>query len=123
MSVTLLPLAPEPSAPTWALDPAPLLEELETLRLENAALRAENAALQARVRELEARLGQTSANSSRPPSSDPPQAPARPTAPPSGGSEADSPDTGEPTARCCRSSRWTRSWPWCRSAAGIVSSR
>jgi transposase len=84
MSVTLLPLAPEPSAPTWALDPAPLLEELETLRLENAALRAENAALQARVRELEARLGQTSANSSRPPSSDPPQAPARPKAPPSG---------------------------------------
>jgi transposase len=84
MSVTLLPLAPEPSAPTWALDPAPLLEELETLRLENAALRAENAALQARLRELEARLGQTSANSSRPPSSDPPQAQARPTAAPSG---------------------------------------
>jgi transposase len=37
-----------------------------------------------RIRELEARLGQTSANSSRPPSSDPPQAPARPKAPPSG---------------------------------------
>ena len=61
------------------------------LRLENAALRAENAALRAesavlheRIRELEARLGQTSANSSRPPSSDPPQAPVRPTAPPSG---------------------------------------
>src|SRR5215208_4612270 len=41
-------------------------------------------ALQERIRELEARLGQTSANSSRPPSSDPPQAPARPKAPPSG---------------------------------------
>jgi hypothetical protein len=41
-------------------------------------------ALQARVRDLEARLGQTSANSSRPPSSDPPQAPLRPKAPPSG---------------------------------------
>ncbi len=41
-------------------------------------------ALQARVRDLEAREGQTSANSSRPPSSDPPQAPARPTAPSSG---------------------------------------
>jgi len=41
-------------------------------------------ALQERVRELEARLGQTSANSSYPPSSDPPQTPARPKAPPSG---------------------------------------
>src|SRR4051794_11178190 len=41
-------------------------------------------ALQVRVRDLEARLGQTSANSSRPPSSDPPQTPARPKAPPSG---------------------------------------
>jgi transposase len=39
--------------------------------------------LQERIRELEARLGQTSVNSSRPPSSDPPQAPARPKAPPS----------------------------------------
>jgi transposase len=33
-------------------------------------------ALQARLRELEARLGQHSSNSSRPPSSDPPQATA-----------------------------------------------
>jgi transposase len=41
-------------------------------------------ALQARIRELEARLGQTSANSSRPPSADPPQAPRRPKPPPSG---------------------------------------
>src|SRR3954469_14332841 len=41
-------------------------------------------ALQARIRELEAQLGQTSANSSRPPSSDPPQVPPRPKAPPSG---------------------------------------
>src|SRR5262245_41551376 len=40
--------------------------------------------LQERIRELEAQLGQTSANSSRPPSSDPPEAPARPKAPPSG---------------------------------------
>src|ERR671933_384239 len=40
--------------------------------------------LQERICELEARLGQTSANSSRPPSSDPPQTPARPKAPPSG---------------------------------------
>src|SRR5438045_6330576 len=84
MSVTMLPLAPEPSATTPAPDPAPLLEQLATLRLENATLRAENAVLQARVRELEARLGQNSSNSSRPPSSDPPQAPVRPKAPPSG---------------------------------------
>ena len=37
-----------------------------------------------RIRELEARLGQNSASSSRPPSSDPPQTPARLKAPPSG---------------------------------------
>jgi transposase len=40
--------------------------------------------LRARVQELEARLGQNSTNSSRPPSSDPPEAPPRPPAPPSG---------------------------------------
>src|SRR3954453_2721869 len=82
MSVTMLPLAAEPAVMTPAPDHAPLLEQLATLRrenaalrLENGALRAESAVLQERVRELEARLGQTSANSSRPPSSDPPQAP------------------------------------------------
>src|SRR4051812_33004819 len=87
----MLPLAAEPTLMTPAPDPAPLLEQLATLRRENAALRLENGALQAesvvlheRVRELEARLGQTSANSSRPPSSDPPQVPPRPKAPPSG---------------------------------------
>src|SRR4051794_28744709 len=91
MSMMVLPLAAEPTATTRTPDRAPLLVELATLRLENAALRAENAVLQAesavlheRIRELEARQGQTSANSSRPPSSDPPQAPARPKAPPSG---------------------------------------
>ena len=41
------------------------------------AARALILALQARVRELETRLGQNSSNSSRPPSSDPPQSPAR----------------------------------------------
>ncbi|HEY7064281.1 MAG TPA: hypothetical protein VII06_22580 [Chloroflexota bacterium] len=46
-----------------APEPAPLLEHLATLRLENAALRAQNAVLQARSRDVEARLGQTSANS------------------------------------------------------------
>ncbi len=85
------PRAAEPAATTRSPEPVPLLEELAALRRENAALRTENtalraetAALQDRIRELEARLGQTSANSSRPPSSDPPQAPARPKAPPSG---------------------------------------
>jgi transposase len=89
MIETLPPLVPERQAP--APDHAPLLEQLATLRRENAALCAENAALRVenavlheRIRELEARLGQTSANSSRPPSSDPLQAPARPKAPPTG---------------------------------------
>src|SRR4051794_26183271 len=81
---TSLPLVLALSATTPAPDPAPLVEQLATLQLENAALRAENVALQARIRELEARLGQTSSNSSHPPSWDPPQAPARPKAPPSG---------------------------------------
>src|SRR5262249_42727085 len=40
--------------------------------------------LQGRICELEARLRQNSSNSSRPPSSDPPQTPARPKAPPTG---------------------------------------
>jgi transposase len=84
MIETTLPLAPELWAMVPAPDPAPLLEQLATLRLENAALCVQNAVLQQRIRELEARLGQNSANSSRPPSSDPPQTPARPKAPPTG---------------------------------------
>jgi transposase len=84
MNVMMLPRAAEPAAMTPAPDVAPLLEELASLRLENAALRAENAALYARIRELEARLVQNSANSSRPPSSDPPQTRVRPKPPPSG---------------------------------------
>jgi transposase len=66
MELTALPLPPE----IWAATPA--------------AAQALIVALHERIGELEARLGQTSANSSRPPSSDPPQAPARPKAPPSG---------------------------------------
>src|SRR3954454_15123129 len=83
MIETPLPVVSE----LWALpapDSAKLLEQLATLRLDNATLRTQNAALQERVRELEARLGQNSSNSSRPPSSDLPQAPAPPKAPPSG---------------------------------------
>ena len=84
MIETLQSLAPELWATLPGPDPAPLLEQLATLRRENAALRAENVVLQQRVRELEARLGQNSSNSSRPPSSDPPQAPAKRRPPPSG---------------------------------------
>ncbi|MFL5335049.1 MAG: DUF6444 domain-containing protein, partial [Geminicoccaceae bacterium] len=77
MMETTSPLPPE----LWATVPAPvrapLLQEWATLRQENAALRAENVVLQQRVRELEAQLGRNSSNSSCPPSSDPPQAPAK----------------------------------------------
>ena len=48
------------------------------------ALGPELVALRARVRDLETRLGRHSGNSSRPPSSDPPQAPRRSPAPSSG---------------------------------------
>src|SRR5262245_46552357 len=67
--------------------PAPdhvLLAQVATLRLENAALRAEHAILQRRVRELEGQLGQNSSNSSRPPSTDPPQVLPRRKPPPTG---------------------------------------
>lgn len=77
MTETPLPLPPD----LWAMVPAPaqtpLAERFTTLL-------AENAALQERIRDLEARLGQDSSNSSRPPSSDPPQAPRKPKTPPSG---------------------------------------
>jgi transposase len=84
MIETPLPLAPELWATVPAPDQAPLLEQLATLRLDNAALRAENVVLQARIRELEARLGQDSSNSSRPPSSDPPHVPPKRRPRPSG---------------------------------------
>ena len=56
------------------------------LEAQVVALRAEVAALQAQCRELHARLGQDASNSSRPPSTDPPQAAAKRKlqAPPSG---------------------------------------
>jgi transposase len=66
MELTELTLPPE----IWAATPA--------------AAQTVIIAQRERIRELEARLGQGSANSSRPPSSDPPQAPVRPKAPPSG---------------------------------------
>jgi transposase len=60
MSEMPLLLAPDVGAPAPAPDSVPLLEQLATLRPDNAALRAENAALQ------------NSSNSSLPPSSAPP---------------------------------------------------
>src|SRR5215210_4771647 len=68
MERTELPLPPE----VWAATPC--------------AAQALILAQRERIRDLEARLGQCSSNSSssRPPSSDPPQVPARPKAPPSG---------------------------------------
>src|SRR5687768_1360936 len=50
MIETPRPLAPELQATLPAPDPASLLEQVTTLRLENAALRAENAVLQERIR-------------------------------------------------------------------------
>src|SRR5438105_8976298 len=84
MIETTLPRAPDRWATVPAPDPAPLLEQVATLRLENAALRAQNAALQERIRDLEARLGQNSSNASCPPSTDPPHVPPRQRAPATG---------------------------------------
>jgi transposase len=76
MIETALPLVPERRPALPAPDHA-LPKQVATLRLENAALRAENAVLHAYIRGLEAQLGQNSSNSSRPPSSDPPQVPPK----------------------------------------------
>src|SRR5215212_7149167 len=76
MELTVLALPPE----IWDATPA----AAQTLIL----------TLQARVCELEARLGQDSSNFSRPPSSDPPQAPVRPKAPPAGRKRGGQPGHG-----------------------------
>jgi transposase len=71
-------------------DGRPLLAERKWEALEPAvqavlvALARQVVTLTATVRDLQARLGQHSSNSSRPPSSDPPQAPRRPGGTPSG---------------------------------------
>jgi transposase len=61
-----------------------LLAENAALKVENATLKARVAELEARLAALEARLGMNSRNSSKPPSSDPPNVAARPKRPPSG---------------------------------------
>lgn len=53
---------------------------LEAQVAQVAVLQAQVSALQVEVAELRARLGQHSGNSSRPPSSDPPSVPPRPSA-------------------------------------------
>jgi transposase len=87
-------LPPKP-APATLEDAMALLgalwEEVVHLRAETRRLQDANAGLVARVQELEARLGQTSSNSSRPPSSDPPDAPPRVPSPPSGRSRGGQP--------------------------------
>jgi len=67
------------------------MQTYEEVLAENAALKrrvaeveSENAALRARLAEIEARLGTSSRNSSKPPSSDPPNVAARPKKKPSG---------------------------------------
>jgi transposase len=67
-------------ADVWAATP----EAAQALIVALLAGLAEVATLREEVRELRARVGQHSGNSSRPPSGDPPQAPRRPPAPPSG---------------------------------------
>src|SRR5213594_4449775 len=72
------------SAADWAQTPdsvqLALLSLLDILRGQSGRLRE----LETLVRELHAKLGQTSRNSSKPPSSDPPTAPPRPARPPRG---------------------------------------
>jgi len=74
-------------AEVWAATPTAaqgLIVALLDVAQQVTVLVAANARLEARVRDLEARLGQNSSNSSRPPSSDPPQVPRRPPLAPTG---------------------------------------
>src|SRR5579875_2996621 len=64
------PLAPD----LWDTLTAESQRLIRDLQAQVLAIETENATLHARIRELEARVGQDSTNSSRPPSSDPPQA-------------------------------------------------
>jgi len=65
-------------------DELPPIRSLEEALAVVRVLWDEVVRLRARVQELEARLGQNSRNSSRPPSSDPPETSPRPPAPPTG---------------------------------------
>ncbi|MDP9309744.1 MAG: DUF6444 domain-containing protein, partial [Chloroflexota bacterium] len=71
---TLLGIPPE----DWAKTPESVRLAMRSLLDIVQAQSAQINALQTRVRDLEAKLGQTSRNSSKPPSSDPPSAPPKP---------------------------------------------
>lgn len=75
---------PDISAEDWAATPAAVRALVVAQQQQVVALEQSVAKLQARLAALEERLNQTSQNSSKPPSSDPPNAPARPQQPASG---------------------------------------
>src|SRR5947209_7666099 len=68
----------------WDSRPPEARAVILALRAEAAELRAKVQALQQQVQELQSRLNQNSTNSSRPPSTDPPNIKRRPPRPPSG---------------------------------------
>ena len=70
MEAVAVPLPPD----TWDALPAEARGLILALQAQVVVLQAEVAALQAQCRELHASLGQDASNSSRPPSSEPPQA-------------------------------------------------
>lgn len=72
----------------------PLKTENAALRAANVALKAENAALKAENADLKERLGMNSNNSSKPPSSDPPNKPSAPEKPTRGAKRG--PKAGHP---------------------------
>src|SRR3712207_2007363 len=78
-----LPLLPEAMRASLPAEAVAYITALEAVAATVPLLQTQVTALQARVEALEARLGQSSTNSSRPPSSDPPG--ARPSAQPGPG--------------------------------------
>lgn len=71
-------------ADVWDSLPPEARALIQALRAEVVGLQAQLLALQQQVRELQGRLGQNSTNSSRPPSTDPPNVKRRPPRSPSG---------------------------------------
>lgn len=77
-------MPPGISPEDWVATPVAVRALLLTLLQTIEQLQPQMLDLQQRVADLEERLGQNSRNSSKPPSSDPPNAPPRPPRPPSG---------------------------------------
>ena len=107
-------------AAEW-VTPTTLEEALGLLQ----ALWEENAALRERVTELEARLKQNSSNSSRPPSSDPPETPAPPPRLPTGrrrGAQPGHPPHQRQVLPPEAVDQVVRHWPaWCRHCQAPLS--